>query len=89
MVVVLNHAEYHKKLIEGHDFPTAIVLLEANEIKDCAVVYGKHFIQCPQLSIISLLTLLLGVYFTMEINYPKEHVQAMGALALLVINDNF
>ncbi|KAG8198886.1 hypothetical protein JTE90_015100 [Oedothorax gibbosus] len=28
MVVVLNHAEYHKKLIEGHDFPTAIVLLE-------------------------------------------------------------
>lgn len=76
-------------LSKNYDYPSGVLLVQRNDIKDCAVVYGEHFVQCTSLNIISLITVLLAMYYILEINYPKRHLQAMGALASLLLNHEF
>lgn len=86
---VQDDAEYYRCLKLSHAFPSGVILLQGGEIKDCCVVYGECFIKSPQLSTISLFTVLLALYYILEINYPKCFIQAMGALASFVLNHNY
>lgn len=72
-------------MLKNYDYPTGVILLIGNVIKDCAVVYESHFIQCKSLNIISLLTVLSALYYILEIHYSKQ----MGALANVILNHEF
>lgn len=66
-----------------------VLLVEGGKVSDCAVVYEAEFVKSPQPSIISLLTIIVALHYILEINYPKCHVQAMGALGVIVLKDKY
>lgn len=72
-----------------HDCPSGVVLVEGGKISDCAAVYGREFLKSPSTDMLSLLSIIIAMYYILELNFPKPYLQAMGALTSLVLGDDY
>lgn len=59
------------------------------KIADAAIVYSGHFISESSKGVMALLTSLLAVYYTLELNYPVQYVQAMGSLGVFLLEHRY
>lgn len=63
--------------------------LENSKIVDIIVKYKSYIILVPKPDILYVITLLLSIYYVLELNYPKKILQAMGAVGWYVLDDKY
>lgn len=73
------------------EFPCGVACQIDGKLEQIIGKYKHHVILMTSPSVMYFLTLILAMYYTLELNYPKKYLQAMGGggLGWYVLDDRY
>jgi hypothetical protein len=88
--VDLTEAELKQALKVKPDQPPALrLLMKDNKFKKAYVVGENKIIDCQTTSILDSLTMVLAVYYVMDIHYPQIYGQVLGFLQQFLLEEPY